>query len=132
MPLKICPKCNKGCGPRTKTCECGHIFIAGKKSNKSKATKEVVGMGLWALDKVKGLPEIQQPEPLPKGKISNADIAEYVAYEGLGYCIYEYIDPPKIEDEELVKLWKIARKAMQEVQDYIYKNSVIYETESDD
>lgn len=26
MPLKTCPQCNKGCGPRTRVCECGHEF----------------------------------------------------------------------------------------------------------
>lgn len=26
MPMKICPLCKKQCGPRTKQCECGHIF----------------------------------------------------------------------------------------------------------
>lgn len=28
MAQKICPKCQKGNGPRTKTCECGHVFIS--------------------------------------------------------------------------------------------------------
>lgn len=27
MPLKTCPKCGKGNGPRTFECNCGHVFI---------------------------------------------------------------------------------------------------------
>jgi hypothetical protein len=32
MPMKICSKCGKGSGPRTKKCECGHEFIAVEKT----------------------------------------------------------------------------------------------------
>ncbi len=28
MPHKVCPKCNKACGPRTLRCECGHSFFS--------------------------------------------------------------------------------------------------------
>lgn len=28
MPLKTCPGCQKQVGPRTKKCDCGHVFIA--------------------------------------------------------------------------------------------------------
>ena len=30
MAQKICPACKKGNGPRTKNCECGHVFIADR------------------------------------------------------------------------------------------------------
>lgn len=31
MPLKTCPKCKKGSGPRTRQCACGHRFNKDKK-----------------------------------------------------------------------------------------------------
>jgi len=80
-------------------------------------------MGLWALDKSKGLPKIECPEPLPKGKLTVEQVQEYVMYEGLGFCIYEYIEPRKIQDAKLVKLWKEAQQAMQKIQEYIYEDS---------
>jgi len=29
--MKTCPRCEKQSGPRTKTCECGYVFIADTK-----------------------------------------------------------------------------------------------------
>lgn len=39
---KFCPSCSKGCGPRTKICECGHNFCIVTSKEKSKLKKEKV------------------------------------------------------------------------------------------
>jgi len=40
MPVKRCPKCGKGCGPRLKICECGYPFVAGAKKELEKKAQE--------------------------------------------------------------------------------------------
>jgi len=53
-------------------------------------------------------------------KLEAAEVRDdWVSYEGLGYCIYELISPQKIADQRLAKLWDKARKAMQEVVEYL-------------
>lgn len=73
--------------------------------------------GAWVLDQSQGLPSIERPEPLPRDRLLSAGTIrdDYVAYEGLGYCIYDYIPPEKIADPKLRQLWKGARRAMQDV-----------------
>lgn len=46
---------------------------------------------------------------------------EYVSYEGLGFCIYTMIDPARIEDPTLAKLWREARDAMRAVVNQLAK-----------
>ncbi len=76
--------------------------------------------GLWVADDRHGLPKIEPPEPLPDGKISAVDLRdEHIAYHGLGFCLYSYIPPEKIEDIQLRKLWQKAMKAMREVTKYL-------------
>lgn len=36
---KVCPKCNKACGPRTKVCSCSHIFEFKAKKTYTKSDK---------------------------------------------------------------------------------------------
>jgi len=66
------------------------------------------------------MPPIEIPEPLPKGKLTVEQIDEYIMYEGLGYCIFTYIDSKKIDDKNLAKLWVTAREAMQSIQEYLH------------
>lgn len=113
MPLKICPKCGEQHGPRKKACECGHVFIG---DNHPLCPEP----GGWILDIPKGLPKIQQPEPLPRDrKMTNREIQDYVAYEGLGFAIYSLISFNKIKDRRLAQLWKKARTEMQKVVEYL-------------
>ena len=76
--------------------------------------------GLWVADDRDGLPKIEPPEPLADGKISAVDLRdEQIAYHGLGFCIYSYIPPEKIEDIPLRKLWQRAQRAMREIVIYL-------------
>ena len=77
--------------------------------------------GAWVLRKTRGMPEMVPPAPLPQNhQLTLHEIRdEQIAYEGLGYCIYELISAEKIEDKELAKLWKAARCAMQDVVEYL-------------
>ncbi len=110
MPLKTCPKCTKKQGTRTKVCKCGHDF------NKHPLVPEPGG---WVLDSYKGLPEIEPPGDLPKGKMSVPDVSEQVMYESLGFCIYHLIPASKIKDAKLRKLWIDARATLVKIQDYL-------------
>ncbi len=67
------------------------------------------------------MPEILPPkEHVDSCALSAHEIREqYIAYEGLGYCIYHYIPTAKIADNQLAALWMAARTAMQDVVDYL-------------
>jgi hypothetical protein len=71
------------------------------------------------LDTYKGLPEIEPPAELPKGKLTAQQVYEQVAYEGLGFCIYHLIPANQIKDRRLKKLWADARTALGKIKDYL-------------
>ena len=76
--------------------------------------------GAWILDDRHGLPRASPPEPLPRGrKLSNREVELQVAYEGLGYCIFEHISAQRIADPTLAKLWEETRSAMAEIVGYL-------------
>lgn len=125
---KECPQCGTMNGVRTKLCKCGHEFTVRCKQGKSSAGCKVhhpLGHdyvpvpGLWVFDIPKGMPKIHVPEPLSSGPQSNQAIHEYIAYNGLGDCIYSIIKPRKIADPQLRKRWQKARDAMKEVWVYL-------------
>ena len=108
---KQCPGCQKEWGTRKKVCDCGHAFITGSHPLAPEP-------GAWVLDNIKGMPKLEPPGELPDGDrcLSMAEIRDqYVAYEGLGFCIYEYIPSEKIEDPTLRSLWVRAQEAMRSV-----------------
>jgi hypothetical protein len=108
---KQCPACQKEWGTRKKICGCGHEFIGHPLAPEP---------GAWVLDNVKGMPVMSPPPDLPEGKASTTEIRDWhVAYEGLGFCIYDYIPAEKIEDPKLRTLWKKARQAMQDVVEHM-------------
>jgi len=117
MPVKTCPECGKQWGPRKKECDkCGHSFVT-----KKVVTNAVIPEpGTWVLDKTKGMPDICPPENLPPGMLDLETIKDSVMYEGLGYCIFEYIPSERIQDRVLKKRWIEAREAMSKVWEYIY------------
>jgi len=121
MPHKSCPKCRKMHGPRKKVCECGHNF--GVRSSKSHPLTHPLAPepGGWVLDDMRGMPKIGPSPPLDGEPMTNAEVIQCVAYEGLGYCIYSYIDPSKIVDSRLRTKWEKAQKAMREVQSFLLK-----------
>jgi hypothetical protein len=53
--------------------------------------------------------------------LSVEDVSQYVAYEGLGYCIYAYIAPEKITDPNLRRLWKEAQDALRKVNSFLLR-----------
>ena len=71
--------------------------------------------GAWVLDSCRGMPELDPPEPLPKGKLSTTKVIDAIEYEGLGFCVYHYISSGKIEDERLARLWEEARQSLMAV-----------------
>ena len=66
------------------------------------------------------MPPVEQPEPLPRGrKLDSAEVRDYVAYEGLGFCVYEYISSGTIADKRLSVLWEDAGIALRKVVDHL-------------
>ena len=133
MPLKVCKSCGEKAGVRTKICpKCQTSFVKNipeekpTKQNKKKKDKsaipprEIISMGAWILDKYKGMPEIEIPPPLPKGKLTVEEIRNYISFEGLGFCVQQYIDAGKIADVELAKLWVKTREKLKEIVEYVY------------
>jgi hypothetical protein len=76
--------------------------------------------GGWVLDPADGLPAVTPPGDLPEGLISSQELRDqWVAYEGLGFCVYSLIPVRKLDDAELRALWRKARQAMQDIVDYL-------------
>lgn len=124
MPNKICPQCNATHGARKLVCDCGHDFGCKRSGRAAVKTGQAQHPlypepGGWVLDKTRGMPDIDPPEPLPHGPVDAATVKDYVAYEGLGYAIYSYIPAERISDPELRKLWREARATMQRVMEYL-------------
>lgn len=128
MPNKICPKCKKEVGPRTKICpSCSYDFTTifsstppkTSKKKKDRPSELVIGDGGWINDKEKGMPKIVYPEP-PTKKMSADDIKTSVEYHGLGFCLYNYIYPDTISDKKLAKMWNDTRNRMIEIVRYLY------------
>jgi len=130
---KECPECSASHGCRKIKCDCGYMFIEQEREpspvrpNKKKRSKKKehplghheASPGLWVYDIPKGMPKIPIPEDLPSGPADNEAIHDYVSYNGLGDCIFEYIAPRKIADPELRKKWKKAREAMLAVWEHL-------------
>ena len=132
MAYKTC-KCGKKCGVRSLKCpSCGVLFNESvpKKpappKNKlvkegSTVEREMIEPGLWVLDKTKGMPNVSRPPSLsPTIKLNNIELRDHIVYEGLGYCIYNYITPNMILDKKIAKLWKEVHKIMIEIVGRIY------------
>lgn len=125
MPEKIC-ECGQKSHVRVKICpSCKKEFIKKEKLVKTKSAKSIdtdITIGGWAKDIEKGMPKIEEPEPLPANKRLNlTEIKHIVSEEGLGYAIMEYIDPKKIMDDVLRDMWTIAKKQLIEIKMYVYK-----------
>lgn len=77
--------------------------------------------GAWVLGNTEGMPEVLPPKGLVDGSVlSTQEIRdEYIAYKGLGYCIYYYVPADKIADKKLAELWTLARAAMQDIVEYL-------------
>ncbi len=125
MPNKVCPQCDAIYGARKLVCDCGHDFgckRAGKEAVKSGDAPHPLypEPGAWIFDKMKGMPDVDPPEPLPcDGLIDTVAVQEYVAYEGLGFAIYSLIPVERIFDSHLRTLWREARIAMQKVVEHL-------------
>jgi hypothetical protein len=113
MALKTCPECSKKHGTRKKVCDCGYVF-AGKHHPLYPEP------GGWVLDTPKGLPKIYPPEPLPRDKkLTNQDVQDCIAYEGLGFAIYTLIPCDQIKDKRLAQLWRKTRTEMQKIVEHL-------------
>ena len=120
MPYKTCPKCNAKHGPRKAVCDCGHVFIADIKNK----VADLKYQGSWIYDKMVGMPSIDPPDDLPAGKLDLTYIRNAIIYEGLGFCIFHYINPEKIKDIKLKKLWAKAKEAMRKIIEYMEKQNL--------
>ena len=130
MPSKTCPQCSLTYGVRKLVCDCGHDFgckRAGREAIKSGDALHPLypEPGGWVLDKVKGMPDIYAPGPLPHGPVDVETVRDIVSYEGLGFAIYSYIPAERISDLQLRMLWRDARAATQKIVEYLEQTEVI-------
>jgi hypothetical protein len=52
-------------------------------------------------------------------KHTNEEIYNIIDKEGLGYAVTSYLNSDNIEDEKLVELWKIAQRALLDIENYL-------------
>jgi len=105
-------------------CVCGHDFGCKRTGTEAVKSGDVPHPlypepGTWALDKMKGMPDIEPPDPLPHGPIDAGTVKLIVTYEGLGSTLYSCIPAERISDSHLRKLWRKARLAVQEIVEYL-------------
>ncbi len=103
-----------------------------KKTKKKKVTlkhiRELISQGKWVYDMPSGM-KVERPEPLEHGhKITNEEMLDYVEYNGLGFCIMDYIMIDRMEDEELKKLWTDAEKSLNNVMTFLYRETIYKES----
>ena len=125
MPVKICENCKTENHVRKLACtNCSTNFPTKEKKTKKEkvltSAPSTIGMGKWISDKVAGMPETTLPEP-NENELSNEELKVEISYNGLGYCIFEYIQPNQILDEELRKLWIDAKEKIKDVVVYLYE-----------
>ncbi len=91
------------------------------KKPKHKRNKRYPEPGAWVDDHSDGLPDASESLVAPKDRqLSSEEIRdEYIAYEGLGYCVYEIISPNNISDPTLRILWRHAAKALFDIVEYL-------------
>jgi len=133
---KSCPQCNTSVGVRTKTCKCGHNFTSKTKPKEPQAkigkvqidpnnhpvSDELVSTGMWVYDRTEGMKPVRVPPDLPKGPLTNQQIYDAICYDGLGDCLWYYVDANQIQDKKLKEKWKLTRKLMKEIWHYLVKD----------
>lgn len=133
MPMKTCPGCDVQCGPRTLKCkECGHDFSSSTRTSTPtpKRTKrrfrQLCGIGAWINDPPKNMPQVEEPSPLSSqdATLDITTISNYIAYEGIGFCVIDYIDPKKIADPKLRAMWDDAKNRLTEIIDYVGRREI--------
>jgi len=67
------------------------------------------------------MPEVGEPQKIPYKRLLTAcEIRDdFIAYDGLGFCVYTAIPAEKIADKELRRLWQEARAALQQIVEYL-------------
>jgi len=126
MPYKTCSQCGENNGVRAHKCKCGHSFPIKGGSNEGASPRNASSHplypspGTWILERTKGLSCPEPPDELPKKrKFTNGECRDHISYEGIGYCIWDYIDSRRIEDPRLAELWQSARDALREIVVYL-------------
>ena len=77
--------------------------------------------GAWVKDEILGMPKLNPPDKITTSRITTSQIREHVEYEGLGFCIWEYIPSERISDKKLRLLWQQARNAMLKIVNHLEK-----------
>lgn len=49
-------------------------------------------------------------------KYTNAELADIIECEGIGYAVTYYVSPGRIEDEEMRTLWEEVREKLRQIE----------------
>jgi hypothetical protein len=79
--------------------------------------------GTWVIDNRDGLSPVQPPDHDITIPMTTKEVADEVEYHGLGFCIFDWIQPKYVQDKELRILWIKARNVMREIRDCLDKGS---------
>jgi len=90
-----------------------------RRRKKLKSSEVFPEPGEWVYEIPKGMEPVAKPEPISADPISASEVKHHVRHEGLGFCVYSLIPASRIEDERLDKLWRKARRAMQDIVEYL-------------
>ena len=74
--------------------------------------------GAWVWDATQGLPNKFPPEPLPDRPITNEELFEHIAYEGLGHCLNS-IPIDRLKGKAIQRLWIKAQEACRAIAIYV-------------
>ena len=123
MPNKTCKNCQHKSHVRVRICpSCQQEFvkkISKTKKEKSNRQKKIakIAVGSWIDDTPKDMPKVSMPSGLENEPqfLNNDTVKEYISYEGLGFCLMDYIPSNRLEDKDLKVLWEEARLKMVEI-----------------
>ncbi len=88
------------------------------KKPKHKRGKRYPEPGEWVDDHEHSLPDVSVMVSKDQ-QLTPEEVRDTIAYEGLGYCVYEIISPNRISDPHLRKLWLEARNSLYDIITYL-------------
>jgi len=115
MPFKTCTSCGEKNGPRSLKCKSCSTEFTTKRSSKND------GANAWNVGKRPDDSKYPNFGEIPSGSnVTNEEIRDLVTDEGIADAVWELVEPNKITDPDLRRLWATAKLAIKDVLLYLY------------